>query len=383
LKSADEILSTAKGIEILGLSDDAAVKYSYIYEEGDGSYTISLSLTNGVYITADAKTGEILSIYNYHYDNAPNPDKNAATADAAREKIDAFLNEYSSKFGEYKEVGSEESDGSLSLGYVRYINDIPCYADNIYIRYDLESDELSSYRISYTDISFPSPDNIISADEAYNTILENGGLERQYICAAENDYRLCVTLANYYSAVDAFTGKIEKESVQSEYSHDSYTDIDGHWCQAAVQILEQSGIAFNGNLLKPDEPITQSDLLRLVGAVIDGMTTETMTCDEETLYHRVDEIQPFFEDNTTAGVTRENACVYFARALDVAKYAADANMFKNAFSDADNISADKVGYIALLASAGAINKNGAFRPQDYITYAEACTILYNILNLGL
>lgn len=383
LKKPEEILQSLKKIKILKFSDDVTAESYNIYDD-NGEYYITLWLSNDYSVTANAKTGELISVYGGLYIMEASAGANTVLEDeeTADARIAEFLKSYSPKSGEYRETERNTSDNVLTIIYTRYVNDIVCPNDSIYISYNLASEQLERYNISYSEKAvFPKPDGIISADDAFDIMFEKNGLQKEYVCVNDkNEYKLCVLFELSYD-IDAFTGKSAYDDDSSwPYEHNSYTDIIGHWCETAAKTLEDSGIAFNGSLLKPDEAITQEDLLRLVRVKADSYS---MTCTPEVLYTILEDIEPLEEDSAASGVTRETACMYFARALNIYKYTADGNMFNLPFSDADKISKNKAGSVALLASAGVIGNSGSFRPKDYITYAEAVTILYNILKAGL
>ena len=57
-----------------------------------------------------------------------------------------------------------------------------------------------------------------------------------------------------------------------------------------------------------------------------------------------------------------------------------SDIFKTDYYDENDITVDKIGYVAIAAKLGFINdENGYFRPQDNLTYKEAFEIVYNLV----
>ena len=64
----------------------------------------------------------------------------------------------------------------------------------------------------------------------------------------------------------------------------------------------------------------------------------------------------------------------------IEKVAKLENIYKVNYSDSDKITAGRIGYCAILSGLGVINgSNGAIRPKDHLTRAEAIVMLYRYL----
>ena len=79
-------------------------------------------------------------------------------------------------------------------------------------------------------------------------------------------------------------------------------------------------------------------------------------------------------------VTREDAFVYMVKLDGLDKVARLNGIFKVEYEDENLISYDKIGYPAILTGMGIICGNGGkLRPQDFITRAEAVSMVYNYM----
>ena len=86
------------------------------------------------------------------------------------------------------------------------------------------------------------------------------------------------------------------------------------------------------------------------------------------------------EKSMEAKVTREEAVKYIIRAFGQEPLDNIRDVYKLEYDDADKISPNLKGHVAIAEGLGLISGDGNFRPTDNLTREEAAVIIYNILN---
>lgn len=293
---------------------------------------------------------------------------------------DKFLNAaVGDKLGEFKENESDrDMYSNVYRSFTRIVNGIPYTNNGINLTYDVKNDIVTTYSLTYEDDAvFPAPENIISADDAYKKLIELSKLTKLYI-PTEDGYRLAYT-CNSFSEIDAFTGEDLNKSNDYDAYEISYNDISGHWCEASVKELAANGISLKGESFKPDDAITQEDILRLLLA---SNNRYMLNLDTDSLYEHCYNLGLITEDerNPQSTLTREQAFVYMIRTAGYERIAKLSDIYKVSYSDSDKLSHGLIGYAAILSGMGVINGDGSeLRPQDHLTRAEAAAMLYNYM----
>ena len=386
LKSLDELLNTLYSMPELGVSapaDSSAVS-SNTFKVDDG-YRVSVSITeksedseypeSSVYASFDAQTGELLSFSRYGRDIYLSSETDKTLS---REKARDFLDKYFSD----KTATAKLDEESDSAYFVRLVNDIP-YSDNyIYASWDEENGYISSFGAEWDgDISaIPAPGGIISSDDAAAAAFAKYPAKTIYIIS-DGAYRQVYTFSCAGIRIDAFSGKIvdyNGEEITDAHSG-SYADTDGHWVASIASELAKYGIVIEGEMLRPDEEITQSEFLKLIYSGILGYPAPA---DSEQVYRRLigQQVLSDEEINSQAPITRENAIRYLLRAMGIREVAEISGIYICDFADSADISADKFGYCAIAKGFGIVSgSDGYLYPQSNITRAEALTMIYNYL----
>ncbi|MBP3580429.1 MAG: S-layer homology domain-containing protein [Clostridia bacterium] len=245
----------------------------------------------------------------------------------------------------------------------------------------------------YDDVVFESPEDVISAKDAlmalysydgfginyeinsnytYNKYLadKNSGKYLDYDSLYESEtysrlvYSAYNTGTNIIRAMDGvmITGSGEEYKVSAAFSYD---DIDGHWAQQTIERFTYIGVGFDGGKFLPDNFITDEEL------------TEIFYSNRLYAYGDVFTLP---EGN----VTRVDAVKYIILALGYYKVACLEDVFITDFADNTVLKDEDVGFIAIAKGFGLIEGDGnTFRPYDYITRAEALTLIKNVIDSGL
>lgn len=353
-------------------------------------------------VTFDAKTGELKSLYTYtKYDDK----KTTRTKPRAEMQTTAerFIDTWAADVAEKAEIFGDEDDDAAELGgyfvFNHSENGIQYAGNSIRIRVDDSTGKILSFS-KYWDkeIAFEPAEGIISKEEATASYVEAAAPSLYYIgngremYAAQNAkelaliYRLSDEAVAY---VNAKTGEVYDWSMGQEpeipEKYEPQTDIRGHWAENAVKALADNGIVLSyEETFRPDEAITQKEIALLVDCFEGGYRPYEVTGEDyktlvESLVRR--EIIKANEKNPDAKVTREETVSYLVRMFGFGKAAELSGIYKTGFSDEAQISADKVGYVAIAKGLGLVSgSGGAFNPKRYVTRGELAMMLFNALD---
>jgi hypothetical protein len=87
--------------------------------------------------------------------------------------------------------------------------------------------------------------------------------------------------------------------------------------------------------------------------------------------------EPF---NREVNITREEMAQLVVKMLQYDKLAKSSDIFKLPFTDAQQVSKDRIGYVAIGVGLGIFEgDNGAFRPLDNATMVEVASTVYKAL----
>lgn len=383
LLSISEIEKSVKKLPHVDFSKDLVLSNSELSKNNEDKYIYRLNYRTEDYkyanITAEAKTGKILSLSlsSDYYDKEVTLTESQKSS--ANKKIGEFLNAVAgNEFSQCRENSEHIYCYDVSKNYMRVVNGVDYIDNGISVSYDAKNQCITSYRLNFTEGEFENPENAIGEEAAYGKILEYAPIVPLYI-VSNGVYQRVFTLDCNSIQIDAVTGEI-KDGYKSENKNYSYSDMEGHWAEAAAEKLAEIQIGFEGDKLNPDANVTQKELLRFLASGIFGKYYAEYTDDD--LYRILidNEIITEEEKSPDALVTREGAFVYVIRFAGLEKVAKLADIYKVSYADEHLLSEGKIGYAAILSGLGVICGNGGnLRPNRNITRAEAVTILYNYL----
>ena len=166
-------------------------------------------------------------------------------------------------------------------------------------------------------------------------------------------------------------------------------DYDGHWAEKAIAALAEQGIVSgdeNGDF-NPDKHIIRAETVKLINKVF------RLEQKAESGFPDVSESDWYYEEfliakgagylqgdslgnaNPEQNITRQEVCVMLAKAAGM-----DSEGEQKAFTDAEAIAPWAADAVNALVKAGVLNgyEDGSFRPEAFITRAEAASVLYRI-----
>jgi len=353
----------------------------FYYEKTTGNKRIS-----DLSFTVDAKNGRLKN-YNY-YDSENNSGRTTLSKDKSYTYLtEAIKNLADDIFSEYEETNfyypqkTEKNNHFASLEYTRKINGIPYKNDSIIAELNLWTGKITSYNANYTDIEFPSADNLISIEEAHKVLFDKVIYDVNYKISDNNAVLVYMLNSNENIVINAENGSMLDYSLNEKNDAKiSYTDIEKHYARDMINTLKDYGIGFSDDKFMPDTAIVQKDYIAmLVSAFYRGYIAVPLSESSDDAYRKAKQNGIIKEDeqNPEAKVTRSEAAKYFVRALGYDEIASIDGIYKTTFSDVT----ENIGYISILNGLGLINgdENGLFNPEKHITRAETAVIIYNYL----
>ena len=162
---------------------------------------------------------------------------------------------------------------------------------------------------------------------------------------------------------------------------EAYSDLDQSKYQEEAGALFQIGIGFVGGELRPNMPMTQREVLKLIALAFNDYGLTGATDKEQERYWRQLELLIGNESVSDLPATREEMVKYLVRALGYQRIAIKSEIFKSELYDFEQVSNDLRGYVAIANSLRMLDvpQSGEFRPKEQLTRDQAIKMLYNFL----
>ncbi|PYG88836.1 S-layer family protein [Ruminiclostridium sufflavum DSM 19573] len=415
--SKESVDKKARGISLLGIDDSFKLSTSYLNKDWRDnetfiwylSYTKELSKDKVQYreVQIDAKSGEILGFDINDPEEGAKAGKTKEEAKAASMKVlkELMASKYDKlKYDEsYTEAVSEKEPDYFVFRFNRIENGIECSNNYVSITYDNKSGKVTSASSNWVrNVSFEAPEDIISADKAYDILFDKIGYEPKYIKEdtdnsndkiwREDTDKFNAVLGYFINTgkpavISAATGDILDDSgeVYKENTVVDYTDISGLKAENQIRILTEMSIRYNEDQLKPNENLLQKDyfvlLSKLNGRYYFGAAMDDKTIDEMYKSLIFSGIITKEEKAPMSAITREQAAKYFVRFLGYKDVAEIKGIYKSSFKDAGKIDSDLLGYVCIASGMKAMNgSNGLFNPKSNMTRLEGLLSIYSYLS---
>lgn len=359
-------------------------------------------------LTLNAKSGELEHYREgFHGSTYTSPKYSEAKA---LEIAKAFAEKYSYELYENTTFSGEVSDKLLAnrsdfptyyFTFKRQVNGIP-YNDNyLSINVDDRTGAITSfYKDWESDIEFEPIDGVISPDTAFDELMKFSSMELSYRPLLNSDdnsensedikrMALVYSLDTNTPYISAKTGEhvsYDGTPFKEKTEPVMPSDIDGHYAEGQITALISSDVITlpeGETIFRPDEPITQADLLKYVIS-LRAVGRPTPLYDYESVYARAESyniLEPEERDNPDAECRREDGAKYIIRAIGYDNIARMSDIFTVGFADENMISDGMKGYVALAKGFGIIggNPDNTFAPQEPLTRADAAIMIYNYL----
>lgn len=417
LLTADAITAKLRAVAEFGMTDGYTLYASNLYSsespyDGTLTYYWQLSYRTGegddkensnyAYAMANAKTGEITSYSNYTgTDNKPVTEfkYTEEQCKSAAEKLLAAL--YGNKFTAYVYTDNapivypldaeEESISSYTFSYVRTVSGVKFPTDMITVTVNPDTLGAISLDFGYTDVGFPSAEGAISAGAAadkYFAIvalkpyfiaglgISDGKLLTPDIAYSPDEKQLTPVYAyTYFCYVDAMDGGLlgydgkAAEYTPVEYFERNVTFVDlasSAYAEAIFKLYNMDIIGMDDTRFEPDRAITVGELSEML--------------QNAGYWYQLDGDK---DSDQTASVTVEDALYRVVCALGYADIATIDGIFKYPYENADEVSVNRVGAVAITYALGLlqviVSDGGTLNPTADLTRGQAAQLVYNLL----
>jgi len=323
--------------------------------------------------TFNAANGELISYRGY--EEIPSDAKNKKVE---TQFLDSAIKSLAgNKFSEYR----KENETEYSQSYTRYVNEIPT-DDTMTISINRYTGKISSYYITYSETDFPDISNVLSPDDAADSMFEQIKYTPYYKLSGDSAVCVYVMDAPISVRINPINGKLMNYD-NTDYTKDmplSYKDTEGHWAKDIIEKLASFGIGFEGENFLPDAPVTKEEYITLL--VSSFMNNQPIILKDA--YDNTREISQALrskiadkDEDLSEELTREKAAVYMIRVMEIEKYASLSDIYIKPFKDVS----EYAGYIAILSGLNIVKGDsyGNFNPKSILTRAQAMSIIYNAL----
>ncbi len=347
-----------------------------MYLSGDYSY---------VRLKIDMYTRDIISMSCYNKEAKIRETPISDTA--AKWFSDNFIMNYlPSKYSNcvYDENKFSNTDGICKFVYTCYIGNIPLEGSNITVEYDCNKGIFVSLTcVWYYDVEFESAAELLSETKANEIFFTKVPLQLTYISSMSGIKPVYALYPFYPAAIGGVDGILKnKDGTDFKIKrYAEYVDIEGHYAQGMIMRLNNNLIitSDSDSYFCPDSNISQKDFLNWINTALTGTSYENT--EELYKYLTANYIVLNEEISPEAEILKEDAIVFFIRALGYDSIAQAEDIYKLNFSDTSIISPEKIGYIALAKGIGMISgdENNRINPKTPLTRADACCMIYKYL----
>ncbi|WIV11829.1 S-layer homology domain-containing protein [Proteiniborus sp. MB09-C3] len=398
--------------QILQIDDEYKLNninlYSQWYNKDDFMWSMSFSHKeeNHINISVDAKNKDIKSFYKY----VPYSEKAVAKYDREelQKKAEEFIKKVQKdKFNSVELIDinepivrplSEEMPRQQYFTFIRKVGNAYFQGNGFDLNMDAVTGEITNYNYNWYKGQLPSTDKAINLDKAYDILYNKIGMELQYAKdyviydeqeKEENNAKLIYAIKKDKPLnIDAFTGELlyglnrpYKDNTVSQYS-----DIEDSYAKMQIETLAKYGVSFSGDKFNPKANIKQKEFLYLI---LKAKNSYYDVSDEdkdfiEKLYKYLinEKIIQENEKSPESTITKEEAAKYVVRALGYEKVANLKDIYKLSFKDADKISSELIGYVAIASGLGVVEgDNDIFNPKTNMTKEQAAVVVYNLLSI--
>ena len=394
--TSEQFKALAVKDKYMGITDKYLVKNFNIDRNinAECGYSISCTMminnktdSRSVNITADAKSGKIMSFYSYSDESRAeiNVKKATALANAAlKYYYGDIADEYKADTGNSAPVQSSGSykETSRTMRYNRYVNNIQVTDNYINITVNSAGRVTSVYSRHDKDVDF-GDGLIINKETALKLLCEQQDMELSYDGFLDLESKPHVYLRYEMPSwrINGVNGKLcdyeGKPSAKAEKSSDTcpYKDIARSPYKSEITALYEHNVKiFEGSEFKPTEKMTFNEFTQLLDTVT-GYGYEPVPLEEDVIEEDVSA-----EPASDRYFTRMTLAKEFVRAAQADKFAKYTSIYRSPFTDVSSKD-ENVGYAALAYAMGAVKagSDGKFYPNAYVTREYAYHCAYNYL----
>ena len=355
--------------------------------------------------TADARTGEIQSLYTWYSGFGWQERKDAPEPGIS----DTALRFLEKRYGDWLPLCRQTTANRSSWGvavdsftYTREEAGYLCPMNTISVQVNAWSGFVDSFSAWWDEeLTFGPSGPVVGEEAAKDAYLSYYQAKLCYVTVPDDPEKwdsprhwLLVYLPDsgtgWVSGIDAVTGEADYYDWTYETLLPAYTDLEGSYARQEIEALARYGVGWYGvEEFRPADQVTELDMILLmlsaVGWQPDYGTYADASAEELESIYASAYYQGFIatrEQHPDRLVTRSELCRCFVSLSGMQEAAALKVIFACGFSDEDQIPEEDLGYVAIAKGLGVIrgDRNGAFRPNDGATRQELAMMLYRYLS---
>ncbi|MCI7766455.1 MAG: S-layer homology domain-containing protein [Oscillospiraceae bacterium] len=340
--------------------------------------------SRSVNITADAKSGKVMSFYTYNNEGKTNINVKKANS-LANKALKYYFGDIADEYrADTENTAPISTDGknkitNRCMRYNRYVNNIQVTNNCITICVNSAGQVTSISSYHDKDVDF-GDGLIVNKETALKLVCQQQDMTLEYdgftdLASVPHTY-LHYSMDNW--SLNAVNGKLcnyngEPIVKAAEIKGCPYTDIASSPYKKEIETLYLHGVKiYSGDKFSPGEKMTYGELMNLL-EIISGYGYEPMPLSERmTANGSVTADSSYF--------TRMELAKEFTRVAGVDSCAKYPGIFRSPFTDVKE-NDKNLGYAALAYGMGAIScgKDGKFYPNAYVTREYAFHCAYNYL----
>ncbi|MEN6389638.1 MAG: YcdB/YcdC domain-containing protein [Syntrophomonas sp.] len=404
ISSSSQVISSEQAVQAVkkwfNIPADLSLTQSNLVSQGSGASKIhvwNLSWQNEAtqgsgYVNArvNAGSGEVMS---YSQDWSQMTGKAILSKEEARQAAEAFLKQIQpSRFLEtaYEEPQVVQSYGRADslcyFNYYRVVNGIPFPGNYLNLAINTQNRAIVAYELNWTETSFPSSAGVLNKQEISSRFLKDRPLTLCYSIRQDpgksvptGQEQIGLVYKPLYGAYATRADQLDAISGQSlDWQGNpivvkravTFDDIEGDPAQADINAVGQAGLFGEyGTSFHPEEGLTMQSLL-----------TNLMKARDPYMDPKPDDIirearsRGWIKEQVQLEqlVDRENMARIMVRFIGLDRAAQAKGIYTLPFSDAQDISADFYGYVALAHGLDIVQGGAdAYEPGRIVTRAEA------------
>ena len=355
-------------------------------------------------VTADARTGEVQSLYTSYVGFGWKESKESAPGELSAQAEDFLERRYPAYMPLCALTESNRTDWNVAVDsytYTRMEAGYPCPMNRIRLSINAFTGCVDSFGVTWDEeLAFGPAGPVVGERAAQDAFLGCYTAHLTYVLLQEDpqDWQSACRWALVYlpdsgdgwvSRVDAVTGEPDRQTWTQDRPI-AYTDLEGSYARREIEALAAYGVGFLGvTEFAPRAAVTELDMLLFMlsatGWQLDYPTYEE--ADEEMLkpIYREAKARGFLasaDQDPGRTVTRSELCRCFVGLSGLTEAAEMRGIFRCGFADEEEIPAADLGYVALAKGLGVVQGDaaGAFRPMDGATRQELALMLYRYLS---
>jgi len=354
-------------------------------------------------ITADARTGEVQSLYTSYNGFGWKESKDTAPGEIPAGALDFLQRKYPDYLPLCELKNSSRSDWSVavdSYSYVRMEAGYACPMNTISLSVNAATGCVDSFSAAWDEeLTFGPSGPVVGETAAQDAFLGCYTAHLTYVLLQEDTQdwqsprrRVLAYLPDsgdgWVSRVDAVTGEPDRQTGGEEQII-AYTDLSGSFARKEIEKLAAYGVGFLGvKEFRPKAAVTELDMILFMLSATGWQLNypDYTQADAETLkpIYREAKARGFIattDQTPERTVTRSELCRCFVGLSGLTEAAEMRGIFRCGFADDEAIPAADLGYVAIAKGLGVVQGDGkgAFRPLDGAARQELASMLYRYL----